>query len=146
VRGVTRKAMRERILQRAGWYLGGDETVVGVARVWATDVRGKVPLLFRQRSFYDFVVTDQRVVLLARPRRVRAPWRRHRTAPEGPLVAKRHPAFTIMHVRRGAILLQVRLRYSGESDLVLEFRPLDRALAGELVDRIRRASQAQQAA
>jgi hypothetical protein len=146
VRGVTRKAMRERILQRAGWYLGGDESVVGAARVWATEVDGKVPLFFRRRSFYDLVVTDQQIVLLARPRRFAAPWHRHRTPPDGPLAAERFSALSVAHLRRSAILLQLRLRDSDENDLVLEFRPFDRALAGELVDRIRRASPVSHAA
>ena len=136
MRAVTRQATRDRILQTAGWYLGRDETIVRVARVWVTDV-GRLPLALRQRSFYDLVLTDQRFVLLARPHRFHAPWRRRRPAPEGPLVAKRLSAFELVHVRQIALLYQVRVRYSGASDLVLEFRPLDRNVARDLVAGIR---------
>ena len=133
---MTRQATRDRILQTAGWYLGRDETIVRVARVWVTDV-GRLPLALRQRSFHDLVLTDQRFVLLARPHRFHAPWRRRRPAPEGPLVAKRLSAFELVHVRQIALLYQVRVRYSGASDLVLEFRPLDRNVARDLVAGIR---------
>ena len=133
---MTRQATRDRTLQTAGWYLGRDETIVRVARVWVTDV-GRLPLALRQRSFYDLVLTDQRFVLLARPHRFHAPWRRRRPAPEGPLVAKRLSAFELVHVRQIALLYQVRVRYSGASDLVLEFRPLDRNVARDLVAGIR---------
>jgi hypothetical protein len=145
VRGVTRPAMRDRILRTAGWYLEDDDNVLGIAQVWATDADGTLPLLFRQRSFYDLVVTDQHVVLLERPPRFRAPWRRHRTPPDRPLVAEPHAAFTVVHVRRFALLLQVRLR-ADKGEIVLEFRPLDRGIARVLVDRIRSASPAPRAA
>jgi hypothetical protein len=136
VRAVTRQATRDRILQTAGWYLGRDEIVVRVARVWVTDV-GRLPVMLRQRSFYDLVLTDQRFVLLARPRRFHPPWRRRRPAPEGPLVAKRLSAFELVHVRKVGLLFQVRVHYSGASDLVLEFRPFDRGAARDLVAGIR---------
>jgi len=145
VRAVTRRATRDRILQTAGWYLGRGESILRVARVWVTDV-GRLPVLFRQRSFYDLVLTDQRVVLLARPRRFHAPWRRRRPAPEGPLVAKRLGAFELVHVRRVALLYQVRVHYSDASDLVLEFRPLDRGTARDLVAGIHAARAAPHAA
>ena len=141
MRAVTRRATRDRILQTAGWYLGRDESIVRVARVWVTDV-GRLPVLFRQRSFYDLVLTDQRFLLLVRPRRFHAPWRRRRPAPEGPLVAKRLGACELVHVRQVALLYQVRVRHSDASDLILEFRPLDRGAARDLVAGIRAAGAA----
>lgn len=146
MRAVTRKSVRERALQTAGWYLGRDEQAVGTARVWVTDVRDRVPLLFRQRSFFDLVVSDQRVVLLARPRRFKSPFHRRRPQPDGPLVAARHSAFSIVHLRRYAVLLQLRLRSSGARDLVIEFRPVDRPVAAQLIGLIRSASPAMPAA
>jgi hypothetical protein len=142
---MTRSSTRERIVARANGTLGGDEHIVGAARVWATDTRSGVPLLFRQRHRYDLVVTDQRLILLARPRRVRVPWRRARRQPDAPAVAKRHGAFTILHIRRNAPLAQLRLGYDDGVALVLEFHPTDRGVARDLTGYIHRARHAPQA-
>ncbi len=139
---MTRSSAREGIVARASSTLGGDERIVGAARVWATDTRTRVPLLFRQRHRYDLVVTDQRLILLARPRRFRAPWRRVRGQPDAPVVAKRHAAFTILHVRRNAPLAQLRLGSDDGGALVLEFHQTDRGVARDLTGYVHRARHA----
>jgi hypothetical protein len=136
---VTRRSLRQQIATKAAAASGGGY-VVDAARVWATDTSRRVPLVFRQRLFYDLAVTDQHVVLLTRPRRIRLFRRRARTEPT---VTIPYSSLTVDHVRRNAILLQVRLGTEhGHEQLVLEFRPTDRSVARSLIGQIQQAPNA----
>jgi hypothetical protein len=107
--------------------LAGGERVRGVSPVWAVEMRGRVPLLFRERDLYIIALTDQRLILFSAPRRGRP------LTVSNLVLAKRYPSFELDRVTGGRLMLQIRLRTTDDRVLVLEFRPRDREVGREIV-------------
>jgi hypothetical protein len=93
---------------------------------WAVEHRGKAPLLFRERDLHEVVLTDQRLILLTRPRR------RRPLGVNNLVLAKRYTTFSLERARRLRPMLQLRVRTSADRVLILEFRPRDRRVARDL--------------
>jgi hypothetical protein len=127
---VNRNAIRRQADAVVTPMLARGELLRRAGPVWAVEHRGRTPLLFRARHPHLLVLTDQRLILFGRPRR-----RRPLTVNDL-VIAKRYSAFTPVHAGGFRPLLQLRLRTSADRVLVLEFRPLDRALAHDLVDEL----------
>jgi hypothetical protein len=127
---VNRNAIRHQTEAVVTPMLARGELLRRAGPVWAVEHRGRTPLLFRARHPHLLALTDQRMILFARPRR------RRPLSVNDLVIAKRYSAFTPVHARVFRPLLQLRLRTSADRVLVLEFRPLDRALAHDLVDEL----------
>jgi hypothetical protein len=123
---VDRNAVRERVEELTASMLAGGERVRGVSPVWAVEMRGRVPLLFRERDLYIIALTDQRLILFSAPRRGRP------LTVSNLVLAKRYPTFELDRVTGGRLMLQIRLRTTDDRVLVLEFRPRDREVGREL--------------
>jgi hypothetical protein len=123
---VNRKAVRRQADAVVTPLLARGELLRRAGPVWATEQRGRAPLLFRARDQHILVLTDQRLIVFTQPRR------RRPLSVNDLVIAKRYSTFTPVRVRRMRPMLQVRLRTSAERVLVLEFRPRDRALGREL--------------
>jgi hypothetical protein len=126
-------ARRERIEAVLTPALGMTEQLRLTADVWGTEARGATPLLLRARDHYLLAVTNYRLVLFVRPRFRRLP------TTDDLLLAKRLDQFTVEKVRRFALLLQVRLRFSDSRLFVLEFRPWERGAAKRLLTSVTEA-------
>src|SRR5690349_571416 len=96
------------------------------------DRREHVPLVFTSRAVYLLALTNQRLLVFDTPRRGRP------VLEADLLLAKPHDAFTLRHVSRLLPLLQLRISM-GARELVMEFRPRDRA-AGRAVATALRAA------
>ena len=94
------------------------EVVRGRGRCWAAVQRERVPLLVLARRRYDLVLTDRRLLLLARGRRQR---RRLGVGPDG--VALQHDLddLALVRTRNGFPLLQLLVQVPNGRTLVLEF-------------------------
>jgi hypothetical protein len=110
----------------------GEQLRAGSA-VWMADRREHVPLVFTSRAVYLLALTSQRLLVFDTPRRSRP------VLEADLLLAKPHDAFTLRHVSRLLPLLQLRVSM-GARELVMEFRPRDRA-AGRAVATALRAAQ-----
>jgi hypothetical protein len=124
--GVNRKATRRRVETAVKPMLTEGEELRRSGPAWALEQRGKAPLLFRGRDLHEVVLTDQRLILLRRPRR------RRPLGVNNLVLAKRYSTFSLDRARRLRPMLQVRVRTSAERVLVLEFRPRDRRLGRDL--------------
>jgi len=123
---VNRKTSRQQVEAVVTPMLTRGEQLRRSAPVWAVERRGKAPLLFREREQHLVALTDQRLILLTRPRR-------RRPLGVGNLViAKRYSTFSLDRARRLRPMLQVRLRTADGRVLVLEFRPRDRRAGRDL--------------
>ena len=125
---MDREGLSRQVEEVAAPMLVSRERVSGLGPVWAVEKRGHVPLLLRARDPYLIAVTDQRLMLFQAPRRSR------RLGASDLVLAKRWPTFSVVHVRRAAPLLQIRLRAESGKVLVLEFRPRDRGIARQILD------------
>jgi hypothetical protein len=123
---VDRNAVRGQVEGLTASMLAGGERVRGVSPVWAVEMRGRVPLLFRERDLYIIALTDQRLILFSAPRRGRP------LTVSNLVLAKRYPSFELDRVTGGRLMLQIRLRTTDDRVLVLEFRPRDREVGREL--------------
>jgi hypothetical protein len=123
---VDRNAARGQVEELTASMLAGGERVRGVSPVWAVEMRGRVPLLFRERDLYIIALTDQRLILFSAPRRGRP------LTVSNLVLAKRYPSFELDRVTGGRLMLQIRLRTTDDRVLVLEFRPRDREVGREL--------------
>jgi hypothetical protein len=123
---MNRKAVRRQADAVVTPMLARGELLRRAGPAWAVEERGRAPLLFRARDQHILVLTDQRLILFARPRR------RRPLSVNDLVIAKRYSTFTPVRVRRMRPMLQLRLRTSAERVLVLEFRPRDRSLGREL--------------
>ncbi|MGH9013154.1 MAG: hypothetical protein ACRDZ1_04345 [Acidimicrobiia bacterium] len=123
---MDRNAVRGQVEGLTASMLAGGERVRGVSPVWAVEMRGRVPLLFRERDLYIIALTDQRLILFSAPRRGRA------LTVSNLVLAKRYPSFELDRVTGGRLMLQIRLRTTDDRVLVLEFRPRDREVGREL--------------
>jgi hypothetical protein len=123
---VDRNAVRRQVEGLTASMLAGGERVRGVSPVWAVEMRGRVPLLFRERDLYIIALTDQRLILFSAPRRGRP------LTVSNLVLAKRYPSFELDRVTGGRLMLQIRLRTTDDRVLVLEFRPRDREVGREL--------------
>jgi hypothetical protein len=116
-----------RIQAAAEAILVPGEHVTGSAPCWATERRGRVPLLFLSRQQYVMALTDRRVLIF---RRTRKP------SPQDLVMGKRYESFTLEGVRRRRFLMQVEVRAANGNRQVFEFRPGQRDLGGELIARL----------
>lgn len=123
---VNRKATRRQVEAAVRPMLTKGEELRRSGPAWAVERRGKAPLLFRARDLHEVVLTDQRLILLTRPRR------RRPLGVNNLVLAKRYSTFSLERARRLRPMLQLRVRTSAERVLVLEFRPRDRGLARDL--------------
>src|ERR687895_2686179 len=98
---------------------------------WALEQRGRAPLFFRARDLHHVVLTNQRLILLTRPRR------RHPLGVNNLVLAKKFSTFSLERARRLHPMLQLRVRTSADRVLVLEFRPRDRGVGRELAAELR---------
>jgi len=122
------KNARAQVEQLVTPMLSQGEELQRVVPAWAVEDRAGAPLLFRARDLHFLALTDQRLVLLERPRR------RRPLAVTNLVLAKRYSTFTPERVRRVRPMAQVKLKTAGERVLVLEFRPRDRSAARALAD------------
>jgi hypothetical protein len=103
------------------------ERVTGAAPCWATQRRGRVPLLFLARQQYVMALTDRRVLIFRRSRKPSA---------KDLVLGKRYESFDLEGVRRRRFLMQVTVRAANGNRQVFEFRPGQRDLGGELIARL----------
>lgn len=128
--GVNRKATRRQVETAVTPMLTKGEHLQRSGPAWAVEHRGKAPLLFRERDLHEVVLTDQRLILLTRPRR------RRPLGVNNLVLAKRYTTFSLERARRLRPMLQLRVRTSADRVLVLEFRPRDRRVARDLADAV----------
>jgi hypothetical protein len=118
----------ERLLRAVRRVLDDGEVVEGRVRVWGAVRRPHLPLVVQRRRQYDAVVTDRRLVLVAR--RIGA------LEPSDVVLAKRYEAIVLLAERRRPTLLQLELRADADAVLVVEWpgrsRRLGRFVAGAL--------------
>jgi hypothetical protein len=124
--GVNRKTIRRQVDTAVTPILTKGEQLRRSGPAWALEQRGRAPLLFRARDLYEVLLTDQRLILLSRPRR------RRPLGVNNVVLAKRYSTFSLEQARRLRPLLQLRVRTSADRVLVLEFRPRDRRVARDL--------------
>ncbi|HUF83481.1 MAG TPA: hypothetical protein VMQ81_02700, partial [Acidimicrobiia bacterium] len=123
---MNRKATRQQVETAVTPMLTKGEQLRRSGPAWAVEQRGKAPLLFRARDLHEVVLTNQRLILLTRPRR------RRPLGVNNLVIAKRYSTFSLERARRLRPMLQVRVRTSADRVLVLEFRPRDRRLGRDL--------------
>ncbi|HZR15248.1 MAG TPA: hypothetical protein VFC33_18580 [Acidimicrobiia bacterium] len=103
------------------------------AAVWMADRRARVPLLVTSRAVYLLALTDRRLLVFDTPRRGRP------LLEADLLLAKPLGAFTLRSVAAWHPLLQLRVGLGRSRELVLEFRPRDRAVGHAVADALPRA-------
>jgi hypothetical protein len=108
------------------------EELRACSAVWMADRRPRVPLLFTSRAVYLLALTDQRLLVFDTPRRGRP------VLEADLLLAKPHDSFTLRRVSRLLPMLQLRVSM-GARELVMEFRPRDRATGREVAAALRAA-------
>ncbi|MGQ0805649.1 MAG: hypothetical protein ACT4PI_17535 [Actinomycetota bacterium] len=128
---MNRKATRRQVETAVTPMLTKGEQLQRSGPAWAVEHRGKAPLLFRERDLHEVVLTDQRLILLTRPRR------RRPLGVNNLVLAKRYTTFSLERARRLRPMLQLRVRTSADRVLVLEFRPRDRRVARDLAAAVR---------
>jgi hypothetical protein len=117
----------EAIEAAAQGVLVAGERITSRGICWAVQVPRRRPLLFLARRQYLLALTDRRVLV----------FRRRRTPSASDLVlARRYEAFRLERVSRWRPLMQIRLGLANGTRIVLEFRPRQRELGGELVARL----------
>jgi len=118
----------QRITAAAEATLAPGERVTTTGTGWAAARRDKVPLLFQARRQYWFALTDRRLLVFER--------RRRGPTADDLVLGKRFDFFTLEAVKRARPLLQVRIKGANGRRQVLEFRPGQRSIGTELVDRV----------
>jgi len=124
---VARDAASARIRTAAEPVLVEGENITGFGQCWGTELRGRVPLLFRARRPYLMALTDRRVLIFERKRR---------PAPRDLVLGKRYETFALERVRRRRPLLQVLVNATNGTRMAFEFRPGQRDVGGELIARL----------
>jgi hypothetical protein len=111
------------------------ETVQTRGRCWAAVRRERVPLLVLARRQYELVLTDRRLLLLARGKHQR---RRLGLLPDGVALAQDldQIGFGLQRSRQGIPLLQLQVALPDTRILVLEFGWTHRALGHDVVARL----------
>ena len=127
------KPARGRAVTVADGVLRDGETVSGQGRCWAALRRDRVPLLALARRQYELVLTDRRLLLLARGKRQR---RHLGLGPDGIALEHDLDLLRIERERSGWPLHQVLVRLPTGRTLVLELGPAQRALARDLAARL----------
>ena len=110
--------------------LDDGEQVQGRGRVWAAVRRRHVALLFQRRRQYDAVVTDRRLIVVAR--------RRGPLDPSDVVLVKRFESIVLLEEHRRPTLLQQEIRAETESTFVIEWPYRTRALGEYLSDALHR--------
>jgi hypothetical protein len=126
--GVPRDAPADGVLQDG-------ETVQARGRCWAAVRRERVPLLVLARRQYELVLTDRRLLLLARGKHQR---RRLGLQSDGVALAQDldQIGFGLQQSRQGIPLLQLQVALPDTRVLVLEFGRSQRALGHEVAARL----------
>jgi hypothetical protein len=115
------ESRNERLLGVVERVLDPDERVEARGVCWAVVRRPKVPLLILGRHQYDVVLTDRRMLLFSR--------RRRRLRAEDVALAKRYSSLTLDSARAGFPLARHHVTTDTGRQLVIEWRPRQRALA-----------------
>lgn len=123
---MNRKGARQQIEAVVTPMLTRGEQLGRSGPAWAVEHRGKGPLLFRRRDLYLVALTDQRMILLVRPRG------RRPLGVGNVVLAKRYSTFTLERAKKMRPMLQLRVLTGADRVLVLEFRPRDRRVAHDL--------------
>jgi hypothetical protein len=108
--------------------LAPDERLTTTGIGWAAPRRERVPLLFQGRRQYWVALTDRRLLVFER--------RRGGPSVDDLVLGKRYDFFTLEAVKKVRPLLQVRIKGANGNRQVLEFRPGQRGVGGELVKRM----------
>jgi hypothetical protein len=127
---MSRKSMNQKVETALQPLLTKGEQVRRSSPAWAVEHRGRAPLLFRARGLHHVVLTDDRLVLLTRPRR------RRPLGINNLVIAKKYEAFSLERARRVRPMLQLWVRTADGRRLVLEFRPRDRRVGRDLAARL----------
>jgi len=112
--------------------LDPDERVEGRGWCWAAPERPRVPLLILRRRRYDAVVTDRRLILVAR--------RRGPVRAEDVTLVKHFDALELRAEHERPTLLQQRLRTDSGLALVVEWPRRSRDLGWIVSDEVPSAS------
>jgi hypothetical protein len=129
---VKRKPVNRHVQDAVAPMLAAGERLERSGPAWAAELGGRAPVLFRARDLHELVLTDQRLLLLRRPRRMRS------LTADDVVLAKRFPTFRLETLHGLRPMLQLRLRTSAERALLLEFRPRQRGLGRELAAQLGR--------
>jgi len=124
---MSTRSAAARVRTVAATVLAEDEAILACGPCWAVQLRPRASLLFLARHQYLLALTDRRVVAVRRRRRARA---------EDLILAKRYSNFVLERDRRHRLLRQLTLRSANGGHLVLEFRPAQHGLAGDLAGRV----------
>jgi hypothetical protein len=124
---VVRNATR-RLTDAVQATLAPEERLTNTGIGWAAPRRDNVPLLFQGRRQYWVALTDRRLLVFER--------RRRGPSVDDLVLGKRYDFFTLEAVKKLRPLLQVRIKGANGSRQVLEFRPGQRGLGGELARRL----------
>ncbi len=127
------KPARGRAITVASGVLRDGETLSGQGRCWAALRRERVPLFTLARRQYELVLTDRRLLLLARGKRQR---RHLGLGPDGVALEHDLDLLRLERARSGWPLHQLLVRLPTGRTLVLELAPAQRALARELASRL----------
>jgi hypothetical protein len=130
---VKRRPVNRHVQDAIAPMLGAGERLERSGPAWAVELRGRGPILFRARDLHELVLTDQRMLLFRRPRRLRS------LATDDVVLAKRFPSFHVSAIHGLRPLLQLRLSTAADRGLLLEFRPRQRGLGRDLAERLGRA-------
>lgn len=107
------------------------EQIVDVGMVWATQIPDGTRLLFRARRQFLLALTDRRILVFER-----GLWSRRPPEPSDLVLGKRYEFFTVERTRTRRLLLQVVVAGATGTRLVYEFRPTQRSLGRELLQRL----------
>jgi len=129
---VKRKQVNRHVQDAVAPMLGSDERLERSGPAWALELGGRAPIFFRARDPHELVLTDQRLLLFRRPRRLRS------LTADDVVLAKRFPSFRLEVLHGLRPMLQLRLRTAAERGLLLEFRPRRRGLGRDLAARLGR--------
>lgn len=121
----------ERMLAAIRRVLDADERIEGRARCWAAVRRPRVPLLFLGRHRHDAIVTDRRLILVAR--------RRGELRPADVTLAKHFDGLVLEAEHQRPTLLQQRLRTDAGLPVVVEWPRRSRDLGWIVSDEVPRA-------
>lgn len=110
---MARRARDEQVHSAVQRMMDPDERIVGRARCWAAARRPHVPLLLLGRHRHDAVVTDRRLVLVARRRGALRPSDVTQASPFSTLVLEAQ--------HRRPTLLQQRIRTHSGTRVIVEW-------------------------
>lgn len=124
---MGRKRTRAALRHASETLLGPDEQFVTGCAVWMADRRARVPLAFIGRAIYLLALTGDRLLVFDTPRR-------GRPLLDGDiLMQRRFDTLELVRSRSWMPMSQIRVAPAPGREVVLEFRPRDRAVARTLV-------------